>query len=337
MIKYQELIRNLKAGKILPLYLFYGEEEFLIQEAVDLIIKKVVDPGASDFNFSTLYCRDTTVSDIVNIAQTLPFMSEKRLVIAKELEALKAADAGELVSYLASPSPSTCLVMVSNQRKYDKKSIISSVEAAGGAVTAFYQPYDSEVAAWISGWARSRGLSMQADAVQYIKQAIGNDLQKIHNELQKVEIYVEDRKEVSLADVRLVVGDFREYTSFDLVEAIGRKNGEKAFQILAKILREGEQPVSLLGMVAWNFRRLFKAKGMEAAGMEYGEIKKKMGIFAFQSAAFQEQMRRFTLDELRDAFNVMLSTDSALKSSGVDNKLLLDRMILKLCGGEQRA
>ena len=75
MLKYAELISSLKQGKILPLYLFYGEEEFLIQEALDLIIGKVVDPGARDFNFNALYCRDTPASELVNLCQTLPFMS----------------------------------------------------------------------------------------------------------------------------------------------------------------------------------------------------------------------------------------------------------------------
>ena len=85
MLKYHDLISGLKQGKILPLYLFFGEEEFLIQEAVDLVINKVVDPGARDFNFNTLYCKDTSSSALVNLCQTLPFMSKKRLVIAKEI------------------------------------------------------------------------------------------------------------------------------------------------------------------------------------------------------------------------------------------------------------
>jgi DNA polymerase-3 subunit delta len=84
MLKYQDLISGIKQGNIFPLYLFFGEEEFLIQEAVNLVINKVVDPGTRDFNFNTLYCKDTSSSELVNLCMTLPFMSEKRLVIAKE-------------------------------------------------------------------------------------------------------------------------------------------------------------------------------------------------------------------------------------------------------------
>ena len=126
MIKYQDLIASLKTTKILPLYLLYGEEEFLIQEALDLIIGTVVDPGARDFNFNVVYCRDTPASEIVNLAETLPFMSERRLVIAREFDALKAAEIEALVPYLNNPSPYTCFVMVSGPGKYDKKSVISA-------------------------------------------------------------------------------------------------------------------------------------------------------------------------------------------------------------------
>jgi DNA polymerase-3 subunit delta len=330
-MKYQDLIRSLSQGKLLPLYLFYGEEEFLIQEALDLIIKKVVDPGSRDFNFNIVYCRDTSVSELMNLAQTLPFMSEKRLVIAKDFDALKAADLAELALYLNDPSPSTCLVMVSGQGRYDKKSVTSAVEAHG-AVTRFFPLLDRDVVAWIEGWARTRGLSLQRDAAEYLRQTIGNDLQKIGNELQKVEIYIKEKKTVAFDDVKTVVGEFREYTSFDLAAALGRKDKEKALLILARLMQEGEQPVGLLGSIAWNFRRLLRAKDMESAGVGYEEIKRKLNVIFHQSALFQEQMRRFSTDELRNAFSVMLKADRALKSSGLSGRLVLERAILKLCG-----
>jgi DNA polymerase-3 subunit delta len=333
MLKYQDLISSLKQGRILPLYLFYGEEEFLIQEAVDLIIKKVVDPGARDFNFNALYCRDTPASEIVNLCQTLPFMSEKRLVLARDFDALKAADLDELMPYLNNPSPSTCLVMVSHQGRYDKKSVTSAVEARG-AVTRFFPLLDREIVVWIEGWARARGLSLQRDAAQYLWQAIGNNLQKIGSELEKVEIYIKEKKTITFEDVKAAVGDFREYTPFDLAAALGSKNRDKALLILSRLLQEGEQPVGLLGSIAWNFRRLLQAKAMEAAGTGPDDIMKKLRppVIFHQVAQFKSQMKSFSLDELRETFDVMLSTDKTLKSSGLSGRLVLERMILKLCG-----
>ena len=331
MLKYHDLIASLKQGTILPLYLFYGEEEFLIQEALDLIIKKVVEPDVRDFNFNTLYCREAPASEIVNLAQTLPLMSEKRLVIAKDFDALKAADLEELLPYLNDPSESTCLVMVSNQGRYEKKPVTSAVEAHG-AVTRFFPLLDREVVTWIEGWTKARGLSLPRDAAQYLWQTIGNDLQTIGNELEKIEIFVKEKKAITLGDVKAVAGDFREYTSFDLAAALGSKDRAKAFLILSRLLQEGEQPVSLLGAIAWNFRRLMRAKSMEATGNEFDEIKRKLNVIFHQSASFREQMRRFSVDELRKAFDVMLSADKALKSSGLSGKLVLERMILELCG-----
>ncbi len=334
MVKYLQLINDLKQGKILPLYLFFGEEEFLIQEALDLIVKKVVDPGTRDFNCNIVYCRDTGASEIVNLAQTLPLMSERRLVIAKEIDVFKAADLDELVLYFKSPSPSTCLVMVSNQGKFDKKSVLSAVEAHG-AVTRFYPLLDREMVPWIEGWAKTRGLSIQRDAAHYLWQAIGNDLQKIGNELQKVEIFIKDRKTILFDDVKAVVGDFREYTSFDLAAAVGRKDREKAFLVLHRLLQEGEQPLGLLGSIAWNFRRIMQVKAMEAAGIASDEAMKKLRppVIFHQVALFKSQMKSYTPEELRKAFPVMLSADRALKSSGLSSRLIMDRMILELCGG----
>jgi DNA polymerase-3 subunit delta len=330
MLKYHDLIASLKQGKLLPLYLFYGEEEFLIQEALDIIIKKVVEPGTRDFNFNSLYCRDTPASEIVNLAQTLPFMSEKRLVIARDFDALKAADFEEILPYLNDPSPSSCLVMVSNQGRYEKKSVTSAVEAHG-AVTRFFPLLDREIVTWIEGWTKARALSLPRDAAQYLWQTIGNNLQMINNELEKIEIFIKEKKAITLDDVKTVVGDFREYSSFDLAAALGSKDRAKAFLILSRLLQEGEQAVGLLGAIAWNFRRLMRAKSMEAAGDGFDDIKRKLNVIFHQSASFHEQMRRFNVEELRNAFDVMLSADKALKSSGLSGKLVLERMILKLC------
>jgi DNA polymerase-3 subunit delta len=131
-----------------------------------------------------------------------------------------------------------------------------------------------------------------------------------------------------------VIGDFREYTSFDLAAEIGRKQQEKAFLILSRLIQEGEQPVGLLGSISWNFRRLMQAKSMERAGLGPDELMRKLRppVIFHQASQFKEQMRRFSLDELRGVFEVLLQADLALKSSGLGGRLVLERMILRLCG-----
>ncbi len=334
MTKYADLMRSLKQGRILPLYLLFGEEGFLIQDALDLIVKCVVNPDTRDFNFSLLYCRDTPASELVSLAQTLPFMTEKRLVIAKEIEAFKAADLEDLLPYLNDPSPSTCLVLVSNQARYEKKPVLNAVEAHGSA-TRFYPLLDREILAWIDGWASARKLSLARDAGQYLAQITGNDLQKIKNELEKVEIFIKGKKTITFDDMKTVVGDFREYSTFDLATALGQKSGEKSLLILSRLIQEGEQPVALLGAIAWNFRKLMRAKAMEASGASYEEIKRKLGVIFHQSGSFQEQMRRFSLEELHMVSDVLLETDRVLKSGGLNGRLVLERMVWKLCGVQE--
>jgi len=329
-MNHRDLISTIKQNKILPLYLLCGEEVFLIQEALDLIIQAVIEPTAKDFNLSIVYCRETSGAEVVNLAQTLPFMSQKRLVIAKDIDALKAADIEELVSYLKDPSPSTCLVMVSTLVKFEKKPVISAVEAHG-AVVRYYPMLDREITSWIENWVRTRGLSIQHYATQYLWQITGNDLQKIANELDKVLIFVKEKKTITFNDVKTVVGDFREFSPFDLAAALGQKDREKALMILTRLLQEGEAPVGLLGSIAWNFRRLLQAKAMEADGLELNEIMKKLRVIFHQTKLFKEEMERYTLDELREVFVVMLSADRALKTSGLHGRLVLERMILQLC------
>ena len=332
MPKPRDIIIQLERGTIHPLYLFSGEEDLLIREMVDRITRAVVNPASRDFNYNVLYCRETPVAEIINLAQTLPMMAEKRLIIAKEIEALKASDVEELLPYLHDPSPTTCLIMISNQPKYEKKAVLDAVEAHGVAMR-FYALLDKEIVPWIESLARSHGLKIERSACQYLWQVIGNDLQKIQNELEKVEIYLKEKKTITFNDVKAVVGDFREYGTFELAAALGQRDREKAFVILTRLIQEGDQPVALLGSIVWNFRRLLRAKAMEADGLGYDEIKKRLKIIFYESASFQRQMRSFSLKSLYDAFEVMQHADRSLKSSSLNGRLVLERMILKLCDG----
>jgi len=134
--------------------------------------------------------------------------------------------------------------------------------------------------------------------------------------------------------VKTVIGDFREYTSFDLADAVGRKDREKALLILSRLIQEGEQPVGLLGSISWNFRRLTHAKSLEQTGLGPDEIMRKLRppVIFHQAPQFKEQMKRFSLDELRAVFAVLLQADQALKSSGLGGRLILERTILRMCG-----
>jgi DNA polymerase-3 subunit delta len=258
-------------------------------------------------------------------------MAERRLVIARDIDAFKAADLADLVVYLKDPSPSTCLMMTANQTKYEKREVAAAVEA-NGVVTRCYPLLDRDMQAWIESRVRSRGLTIRHDAVQYVWQTVGNDLQAASSELEKTIIALKDRKTITYEDVKTVVGEFREYLSFDLADALGRKDLQRSLEILNRLLQEGEQAVNLLGAVAWHFRRLMRAQGMEAAGVGYEEIKRKVKVVFHQSASFRTQMDAYSPAELDRAFALMLAADRRIKSSGISGRLVLERMVLDLCG-----
>lgn len=329
-LKPQDLKVRIVRGEVLPLYLLVGDEEFLVQEVIDLIIDKVVDPASRDFTFNQLSFRDTSADEVVNLAQTYPFMAERRLIVARDADQLKAADIEALAGYLRSPLPSTCLVLTA-KRGFEKKTVAGPV-AEHGAVAVFYPLREEEVPAWIEGRVRAKKLAIGRDAAQQLFETVGNDLQKIANELEKVFIAVKDRTTITLDDVKAAVGDFREFTSFELADALGAKDRERAFIVLTRLLQEGESPIGLLGAVAWNFRRLLRAKSLEAAGTGYEEIKTRLRIIFHQSAAFQRQMRSWNIRELEGAFGLLLAADRGLKSSGMGGRLVLERLVLELCG-----
>src|SRR3989304_8019911 len=134
-MNYSELIKNIEKGKIEPLYLFYGEEGFLIDEAVKKIVSVIVEPSNRDFNLEFLRGGETSCEEIISKAQTLPFMGEKRVVIVKDIDEIKASGAERLMEYCSNPSPSTCLIFTAN--KIDGRNKLHTTLSKNGITVQF--------------------------------------------------------------------------------------------------------------------------------------------------------------------------------------------------------
>lgn len=329
-MKHEELLAAVRKGRLLPVYLLHGEDGFRIREALELFGGTVVDDANRDFNATTIYCRDTPVSELVGISQTLPFLSAKRLVVAKDVDLLNAAASKELQAYLHDPSPVTCLVMVVNKILKETDALFKAANEHG-ALIAYYAPLDRDAPAWIEAWARRHSLSIQRDAVVYLQQIAGNDLQSLENELQKIQLAITDKKTVTLQDVMFIAGDYREFTAFDLAAEVGRKNIGQALAILSRLLQEGESAVGLLTVIEREFRRFVRAKDMAASGVAQGDIEKKFRVVFHKLDIFREGMRKQTMDGLRAAFPALQEADRALKSSGIQDRLVLERLLITLC------
>jgi len=296
---------------------------------VDDIREAVVDPHLADFNLNLFYGKESNPQDIMASAQTLPLMSDHKLIIIKEADRLKVSSWKEFSSYFADPPSSTCMIICAEKMVLNAS--LLKIFRKKGEVVRFYHPFDREVPSWIKRIAHECNKKINQEAVSLLRMELDNDLQKIYNEMQKVAAYVGEKKEIEENDVKEVVADVKGATIFNLMDCIGNKDMGGALDALKILTESGEQPLKILRMITMRIRQLAKGKEMLQEGLSQADIGRSLGIHNFYLKGFFTQVRAFSLAQVEDFTHYLFRSDWKLKSSRVDKRLILERLIIALC------
>jgi DNA polymerase-3 subunit delta len=319
-----------------PLYLIVGEEDCLRDQALVSIKRAVLgappadpdaDTGTGTFNSELLYGDEDGAAEILMRVQEAPIFAERRLVLVKNADKLSARDGEELTPYLKAPNPTTTLVF--SAVKLDGRLKFGQALNKAATVIDCAPLPEAALAAWITEEAARCGLRLNDDALALLKELAGTSLTLVQRELEKLAAYVPAGREAGGADVAALRGIEPGASVFDLAAAIGERDRPKMLLILARNLEAGEAPLRILGSLAWQYRRIWKAKdGIDRGGTD-GEAARLLRLPPFKVRAF---LSKFTDSHLRGAFHLFLETDAKLKGgSGSAGGPVLERMLLALC------
>lgn len=329
-ITYTELLKRLEQGKVKPIYLFQGQETFLIEECLERFKQMLIPPESVDFNIDKFSGKDLTAADVLDQAQTVPFLSKWRLLIITDLDAVPAATQKQLLPYLSHPNPSTCLIMTAS--KLDSRTKLGQVLKKNGEIVQFWKLFDRDLPQWVSSRARLYGCRISLQAAAYLADVVGNELRQLDNELKKVMAYAHDG-EITPAVVERVVGDVRERDIFEMINAVSSGNLSEALRILHQLLVEGEEPLKILALLSRQFRLLWKAKAslVEHKSLSATQIASKIGVSPRIAENLLKQAQRFSQIKLKNGLKRMYDVDVALKSSTNSPNILLEDLFIDLC------
>jgi DNA polymerase-3 subunit delta len=327
-MKPLELQKELDKGNIAPLYLFFGEDAFLIDRTVDQLKKLLIDPRAACFNFSLYYGGESEPRQVTNAAQTLPLAGKRRLVVVKEADQFKSSWK-DFAAYCERPLLSTCLVFCSGASTL--KSEVTSLFKHNGIAVRFYHPFRGEIPEWIRRMARERNKQMSRDAAVLLGESLENDLQSISNEMEKIALYAGERSVIEREDVEAVITAVKEVSIFTLTDCLAGKERVKALEVLQHLLDAGEHPLKILTMIARHYRLMARAKEMVQNGTSATDAGKQLGINNFHLKGFARQAETFALGQTREYFSLLFQSDRRLKSSRISEKIILEDMVARLC------
>ena len=316
-------------------YLLHGDDEFAITQYIAGILAKLGDPALVDLNTTRLDGRSITYSEIEAAVSSLPFLGKRRVVLMSNPLAYLSRQ-GEIERFKAlipRISPAVAFVLYELRpftTQKDKKFqwLEKLPEGSGGRVlvNSFSLPKSGEMPSRIHKLAREAGGEITLHAAQLLASLVGENPRQAQQELNKLLAYVNYRRAIEEEDVQSLTVDIGQGDIFELVDAIGNRNGRLALQMLHRLLLE-QDVASIYGMVVRQFRMLLLSREILDSGGQQGDVIRELKLHPYVGGKVVQQVRHFSIGDLEAIYHRLLGMDVAVKSGEIDLVLALDTLI----------
>ena len=328
-------------------YFIWGEDDYQKDDAVRQLVDAALDPGARDFNLDTRRSAELDPEGLGVLLSTPPMMAEKRVIVLRDVGALKKDARKVLDEYLKRPAPDLMLLMTAPAG--------SKADATLSALSTSLQ-FDlltgDRIPRWITHRAGEIGVKISEPAIELLQAAVGSDLHQLSGELDKLASYIEgNSEEIGEDAVAAVVGVRRGETQADLLDAVAERNAPLALGLISHVLTQpkttGVSIVMALSTqmlaISWGRARLDEGLSRSRLSQEYFSLLKETGAFTGRpwgsaAAVWARAAERWTRESLDRALDSLLEADVALKESRVSSEeQLLATVVLSLCAADERS
>lgn len=305
-MRFEQITNDIDNKIFFPVYFFYGEESFFIDQLTDYIEEHVLDKSVKEFNQSVVYGRDVSVRDLIDLSRRFPMMGNYQLVIVKEAQDIKSIE--ELETYLDSYMETTILVINYKYRKLDKrKAFYKKLNSTKNVVLFESQRlYDNQIPSWIESTTRNLGYGINPVASRLLSDHLGNDLGKIYNEIEKLVINVVPGQSITEDDIERNIGISKDFNVFEFQNALGTKNALKAQRIVQYFeANPKEHPLQMITVMLHNyFMKVFlynqlKHKDQKVIAAEIGVVPYFLKDYKSTAAAYSPQKIKQIISEIR--------------------------------------
>ena len=310
----EELRRELKAGKVGPLYLLFGPEGYLRDAAARALANAALkDAPLREFNESSYSLASADVQQAIAAAEQMPMMGGRRVVRVTDFGRLREADEEALVRYVTRPVETSTVIFVSGD--LDKRRKLSKTLLETCVSIEFAELKDAELAAWARDRLKHLGAHADERALRQIVALVGASVRQLETELEKLATAALPGGQITMELVDALVGRSRELSNFELSDHLIARDRRRALETLRKILDDGAEPVMLIGLLASNFHRLALAKELMTRGAPEQEVFRVVNMPFSQRKEFLATARRADAQELARRIKRIAEADLAIKTS----------------------
>lgn len=325
----QEFEASILKGRIPTVCYLYGEEPFLVERAVRMLLERAIDHSLKDFNFNVFFGNESKGVDILDAAQTLPMFADRRAVLVKRAELLKADALEVLLPYIKNPVASTCLLLTGSKIDQRKKFFLELKKQ--GELVEYKRLYDNKLSGFIQSEATAQGKPIESAAAELLAVLIGNNLQELSSQIEKLAVYAGTRQRISVEDVRTMASSSKAFTAFELAKYLGLRDVSNSIRSLDALFLNGEEAPMLIGALTRHFRQLWRIRELLDLKKPQADIGRELNIHSFFLGEIVVQAKNFTRSELKRIFDEFYRCDIESKSGG-QPYMLLHGLAMGICG-----
>lgn len=333
---YQQLRKALKEGGLKPLYVFYGEERYLLEDSLKVLRKNLVMEGMEEFNLHLLEGKGLDLNRLAEAVDSVPMMSEHTLTIVTDFDLFgcKESDKERLLKIFSDLPEYGCLVFVYDTLPYkigrgkyqdQVKKLASIVE--------FVSPDRNDLLDWVRRRFAALGKKIDSSESEYLIFLCGSLMTGLLTEIGKIASYAKGEY-ITRGDIDAVAEPVLEAQVFDITDAVGARQFDRAFVVLSELFRLDQEPIMILAILGKHFRQIYSARLVLESGQGVGVLMDMWNMKTdWQAKKLMKHAHNCSLDWCRKAIRLAGETDFAMKSSGRDSEELLVEMLLTLANG----
>ncbi|MDH5598902.1 MAG: DNA polymerase III subunit delta [Cyclobacteriaceae bacterium] len=317
----EEILKDLKENKYAPLYFLQGEEPFYIDKIADYIEKNALQEAEKSFNLTIVYGKDVKVQDVLNHARRFPMMALRQVVIVKEAQNVQDLGKEEgqkhLLDYIDNIVSSTILVFCHKHKSLDGRKALAKAIDKKSILVNTKKLYDNQLPPWIESYVSTKGHKISPKATQMLCDYIGNDLERMSNEIDKVLINYTESILIDDKVISKYVGISKDYNVFELQKSLIEKDIVKAISIVNYFKSNPkDHPIIPVIAILFSFFSKLLIAGQIPDKSNKG-IASALGINPFFAKDYLYAMKQYSLVQIINAIHYLKEAD--LRSKGVDS------------------
>ncbi len=339
----KEFKAHIRAGEFLPVYVVYGDEDYLKKSYADLLCEKAVDKDFFDFNYQAFDGKNLDFRDVFDAAIMLPLMSERRCVFVRDakIEGMNDADFALFSDYIKNPSESTVLVFLQANSDFapEKAKKVLELVRKHGAVCVLNKRQGNDLIKPLISSAAKQSCVLSPQAANYLVSVVGDDYNTLINEVNKLCSFVGEG-EITKEHIDDLAVKCDAAKIYDLTKFLLQKNFDKAYNVLNILLKQRVEPEYILGSIVSTYVDMYRAKVSLTCGKTAEELGDAYGygrlVFKLKNGA--KDASRLDISVLRKCLDELAAADKKLKNGRDNASTVLEQLMVRLfivSGGEK--